>query len=327
VAVPGFPVFAKTWLTPSVTVLPLQASATLQNAAGIIACKNALKALTNPVTVIGSSNAVSFNMSGTDTWATTADIVAATSGNISWIVLQHPSGLHICISFNQANNQSATIVYSQVGFTGGSLTARPTATDEFGLGSAETWFLGNNVGRCRLLVLHSTDGKTTYLFILYHGIILSMWMLGEAQPTHGSWSPALVAVINGSNSLNSTNLNDGQRWKANDRVSSYMASGHAFLRTLRPYGGGVVGELSNMDQKALYRESMTGKWPHWTIGLTCINSPRRAPKHGNLTDLWRVPTGIPAGWIMHSDDGSLATMVVGIGYAIPWSPSLQPPVL
>jgi hypothetical protein len=322
-----FPLFVKEWLAPSVTVLPLQSTAALQNAAGIIACKDALKAVANPVTVVGSSNAVSFNMSGTDTWATTADIVAGTSGNISWIVLHHLSGLYICISFDQANNQSATIKYSQVGFTGGSLTARPTASDEFGLGSAETWFLGNNVGRCKLVLLHSADGKTTYLFIMYHGIILSMWMLGEATPSHGSWSPALVAVINGSGSISSTSLNDGQRWKANDRVSAYMASGGCFLRTLRPYGGGVVGELSNMDQKALYRESPTGKWQHWGIPLTCINSPRRGLTHGNLIDIWRIPTGIPSGWIMPSPDGLFATMSIGTGYAIPWPPDMPPAVL
>jgi len=319
--VPSFPVFLKEWQEPIVATLPQQSTAAIQHGEAVVAVANALKSPPlNPLTVVACSDAVTAG--ATYTWVDNSDIVASTSSNRSWIVMGHPSGMQFCIAFDQANNQSATCKFSMAaGFTGGTVSARPTATDEVGLAAANNWFCGANFGRCKLILLHSTDGKVTYLFIMRQGIILSAWLMGEAMPQHGSWSPATFGTIEGSNSLASSQLNDGIRFNTLDRIAAYAASGQMFLRTTSH-----ASTHTRMELKQPYREALSGKWPVWSMGLACVNSPRRG-KHGRLPDFFRIPTGIPPGWIFPSDDGERALMAIGIGYAIPWRQVIQPAVL
>jgi hypothetical protein len=86
----------------------------------------------------GSSDSSTANMAGTDLWTATFDgtkIVRA-SGAVahSWIVLKSPVALgpyYLCIDWNAANDQTVTIMGSKNAFTGGTITARPTATKEW----------------------------------------------------------------------------------------------------------------------------------------------------------------------------------------------------
>ena len=91
-------------------------------------------------TVVKSSNGVTTGNS--DLWATIADVVFANNGsNHSWIVLSNAAlGYEVCIDMNAASEVNAGFVAAPIadgGFvTGGSVTARPTATGEFVAGTS-----------------------------------------------------------------------------------------------------------------------------------------------------------------------------------------------
>lgn len=320
---PGFPVLLKTWQRPIQVSLPTQSTATIQAGLAAVAAKNAyVDPVKSQWRLKGCSDSVSANMSSVDLLNDNTDIVAATSGAHSWFVLRNQvTGQEFCVDFNQSNNQSVLTAMSvAAGFAGGSITARPTATDEVTLAAANIWFVGSNVGRFRLICLHSTDGKLTYAFILYQGIIVSAWCFGEALAHHTAWSPSLIGFLQGAGALSSTGINNSTRFDSSDNIMAYAASGTMLLRWTRAY---LRGNLLEVLQTA--RPSRTEKWQCWPIGLACLNSPRRG-KHGRMIDMFRVPNSIPAGWIFPSSDHATALMSLGIGWAIPWAADEPPHV-
>lgn len=99
-------------------------------------------------TCVGSSDAVTANVSdNTDRWGSPyngAKIVRANAGTAhSWIVLKSPNftaggisatPFYMLLDFGTTADANIVIAYSKVGFTGGTTLARPTATDEWGVG-------------------------------------------------------------------------------------------------------------------------------------------------------------------------------------------------
>lgn len=316
---PSFPVFLKDWQRPIQVVLPTKTTATIQNGVAAVAMKNAyVDPIKSQWRLKGCSDSVSANMSSIDLIVDDSDIIANAAGAHSWMVLMNlATGQQYCVDFNQANNQTVTLAMSvAAGFTGGSTTARPTATDE--VTAVTIWFAGANTGRFRLVVVHSVDGSTTYGFIFYRGIIITSWCFGQALCHHGAWSPALYGWLLGANTLSSTGLNSSTRFDNVDNVLSYAAGGPMFLRWTRAYSNGNFLEVLQAN-----RPSRSEKWPTYTIGLFCMNAPRLC-KHGRLIDMFRIPNGIPPGWIYPSTDKQHGLLSCGIGWAIPW-PVDEPP--
>ena len=93
--------------------------------------KETLTGFTNAAwTVAGSSDGTTAGMDATDRWVAYTDLTWNT-GNHSWIVLTRAAGGQIVIDLDisSATPQQA-FIYASVsgGFTGGSISARPTAT-------------------------------------------------------------------------------------------------------------------------------------------------------------------------------------------------------
>lgn len=320
---PSFPVLLKAWQRPIQVSLPTQTTAAIQAGLAVVAMKNAyIDATKSQWRLKGCSNSVSFNMSGSDLLINDTNIVAATSGAHSWFVLRNQvTGQEFCVDFNQANNQSfLTAMSVAAGFTGGSTSARPTATDEATIGVANSWFVGANVGRFRLICMHSTDGKLAYGFILYQAAIVSAWCFGEALPHHGSWPTPYIGILQGANALGSSALNTSTRFDSTDQIMAYAAAGPMLLRWTRAYTRGTILEVF---QTA--RPSRSDKWQCWPIGLACVNAPRRG-RHGRMIDMFRIPNSIPAGWIFPSSDHASALISIGIGWAVPWAADEPPHV-
>lgn len=92
-------------------------------------------------TVEGSSNSTTAAMDGVDRWGasfTPANIVRAPSGSPhSWIVLRNTTlGVWFCIDYASSSDTTCVFTYSRSAFTGGSTTAKPTATNETSIGSS-----------------------------------------------------------------------------------------------------------------------------------------------------------------------------------------------
>lgn len=143
---------------------------------------------TLPWVVKGSSDSVAAGMDDVDRWIDTGDIVW-NSGNHSWIVLENAGGAQICWANDFSTNyiEDSFIFFSpSAGFTGGSISARPTATDEFDArtGSDISWWwsgqtgtVGDNVWH----MLHSTDGKETRIIGFRANVPHTVIMIGEVQ--------------------------------------------------------------------------------------------------------------------------------------------------
>jgi hypothetical protein len=88
-------------------------------------------------TVVSSSDSVS--TSATDLWTSAFDatklVRAAPASNHSWILLQSPAGLgpiYMCLDFAGTSDVNCVnAAFSNVAFTGGTISARPTSTSEW----------------------------------------------------------------------------------------------------------------------------------------------------------------------------------------------------
>lgn len=92
-------------------------------------------------TVVGSSDGATAGMDSVDRWTNTYDIsklvFANSSTARSWIVLQSPGalGMYLCLDFSGGSDAGGgncmRAFASSTAFTGGSITALPTATKQF----------------------------------------------------------------------------------------------------------------------------------------------------------------------------------------------------
>jgi len=141
---------------------------------------------TGTYTVVSSSDGAAFG--ATDYWAypfDSADIVQATAGsNHSWVVLSRSIGgvtWHIIIDCDRATTYYFDIVIAKTAPTGGSLTARPTSTDEVVYSNQQ--FMPDSSGQYAHGAL-TTDGM--FLFMNSAG--------GQTLPRFGWFLQGLAAA-------------------------------------------------------------------------------------------------------------------------------------
>lgn len=183
----------------------------------------------NPWRVISSSNST---VAGSgDNWVSDADAghSVTASGARSWIVLQNASGMQICFDYiNHGTGDVGEFRMSPRGlFTGGTVSARPTATDELPEVGAPTvlgsppyqkqWTLFSTAKI--LHIWHTTDGLQS-MIVGYQGTtgspdfgaLETFWILGQAEQKHPAWGMPHVMFIgtagNATNPNNLFNLND-----------------------------------------------------------------------------------------------------------------------
>lgn len=151
---------------------------------------------------MGSSDSVTAGMDRVNRWATAADLVWTEDSDPdsveprSWIVLQNAAGLNLLLHCADTDG-SLGFWLSRAGFTGGSITARPTAVDEVFFGNTDPvtnpWVLWANdldsgvdvVNRAH--VFHSTDGRSTYMFFTGLGAGNVGGVSQEGQGYEGAW--------------------------------------------------------------------------------------------------------------------------------------------
>lgn len=131
----------------------------------------------SPWTVVRSSNASTYGAA--DYWLSYTNCVWGDGGSPrSWIVLAQ-AGLaggtgQILISLRTDSGGGYPRYYSMyyspaAGFTGGTTTSRPTATDEVTVVSADTWDDCTNTAARVAHVMQTTDGSCTRVFLCNQG--------------------------------------------------------------------------------------------------------------------------------------------------------------
>lgn len=182
----SLPNLEQTWQFAVNQVTAPQGSMTQTAAAVMFKLKNSLCTFgSNPWTVVKSSNSSTAGTS--DLWTSSAAITFADAGSAhSWIVLQQAGvtggPLQILIDCNLHIASSITLRASpSAGFTGGSITTAPTATDQQLLNDANNLFLWtiNSNSQTILHVIQSTTGKSTRILVMSGGAVQSCWLFEE----------------------------------------------------------------------------------------------------------------------------------------------------
>jgi len=160
--------------------------------------------VSEPWDVISSSDSVT--ASAADHWDTSTDLVWAAEGVAhSWFVLRSPNyfgtadPLFMLLVAGPASTQNSTlaVVFSRAGFTGGTITARPTATDEHvarptgGTVSSAGWQGDDNSSISTTMRVHfliSDDGRHFQIFYTRNSVCIASWMLfGVEDDADGEW--------------------------------------------------------------------------------------------------------------------------------------------
>jgi|SRR5579885_604125 len=277
---------------------------------------------------------------GVDHWTSASSILVANSTAFSWIVLKNthidPGGnFQICIACPNSDGVPALslvgiILSRNAGFTGGSTTSRPTATDEVvlnpksGVNSVSMVPAGqfDSGGASYGFTLHylmSTDALIHRIFITNGS--LCQFFFGVGQSTDVDWSPGIVAyyAAGGNFIFNSSVFGpfDGpltagygtwSKQNARPQVGSslttvYGCSGlinsGSFIMAMSARG--VANTTANGNNWANHYITTLGTQPNSIsndyliepVGLTANSSTTFPGRHGVATDLWwsNAPAG------------------------------------
>lgn len=336
------PTKTKTWQFNVNQTILWQSTQTATIKALLLAIKNGLKGFsTLPWTVVGSSNSVAAGLDAVDRWSTVSNIVFAADGVAhSWIVLKQ-TGLDT--NFQLLIECSTTLPGSDIGgrvymspsagFTGGSITARPTATDEVGVGNGTNgtfgyWGVTSSSYALQLHMMQSTDGQATRIILTQADplttfapictLFACFEKLADAVtnytiPVVGMW----YGQLGTSNTLTSTilfNTSAGSeplfsRVNAGNMRGTMTVPGVAQSSGVGPVFFNFPNQLSN-------------NWDMYPVGYYVPNTTSRRGRHGQFQDMWMGAFGQPFG-MSYPNDGSLAFMQFG-PLILPWDGSTYP---
>jgi len=280
---------------------------------------------TLPMVVTRSSNASVAD--GTDNWATYADVVVS-SGNHSWIVLKSQGTVpyEICIAFDDNTSyQSSFFGFSMTGGfnagaggTDGTISARPTATDEVAVHTTNwNWAGGQFAAFSSMIhVLMSTDANTMMMIVYINGAAVSVIRADIIQ------NPTTGYAIGGGAGMHfwlrftndATNVlafsqaaGSGNKWSLDDVVG---LDGNVFFS----YEAIDVTEIACI---ATFHQpnAWTGKWPFYPVGVWTTGAKRG--RVGTLSDIW-WSSGANAQGDMYPAVGSLYQFANVGNMIIPW---------
>jgi hypothetical protein len=197
----GLPVLSKSWfLVPNVdstTSYPQALFDRKQILKGVAFGGKSISA--NAWTVVGSSNSITSNMSGTDLLVSSANVIrgANTSTARSWIVLRNVKGRQMLIDYVSATADTCRVQFSPAaGFTGGSTTAAPTATDVIDIidaGPAAQVADVAVVTKILQNVWQTTDGAQTMIVSVQNGACITLWLFGDVEDPPASWTTPFIS--------------------------------------------------------------------------------------------------------------------------------------
>lgn len=254
----------------------------------LLAIKNALIGFgTQPWTVrySCSSTVAGSAGDGVDRWAAIANLVWAAAGTAhSWIVLQQTglaSGYQLLISLEAASATGNVVTYvvsPSAGFTGGSTTARPTATDEIVVAAGVQWATSLDVSY-RWSVMQSTDGQCTRVLVCGNATQQSFLLIDKLQnPTSGFTNP-VVAIFLVTSSFTTGALSSATATVGKTRfgsVNSNVALTSLAIGTAQYVTDTNVGNITN---------DIDSNWPMLPVAAVGLTSGVRGIL-GSVFDFW-----------------------------------------
>lgn len=242
-----------------------------------------------PWTAVYSCDSVAAGAAGdaVDRWDADADLVWATAGSAhSWFVLKQTgiaANFQLLISCEGAatGGHLLTVAYSyNAGFTGGTTTARPTATDEIVVLNNGNWVNGNFTAAMRWTAQQSSDGQCTRIWIGAGGLVVGMWLLDKPKAPRATWTNPAICLVAGTGSASNyptyANLGD---FKVAARINTINA-----LMAMTGEGGGS-GTVQYLGQSQVAVDDLDLEWPMCPIGLYSATIGSKG-RHAQVFDLW-----------------------------------------
>jgi hypothetical protein len=257
-----------------------------------LAVKNAMTGFASSPWAMGySCNSVTAGTAGdgVDRLTTNANFVWGNAGAAhSWWVLKQTGiatnhqVLFSCES-NSATGASFTIVVSpNAGFTGGTTTARPTATDEIVIYSSSAWTPTSGTAQIRWNLMQSTDGQCTRLITFTGGTAQNQFIFEKPyQPVTG-WSNASASWAAHGTQLTYTTLGS-----LSGALSARIGSTAALLSMSAEslITGVANGGFATNTNFGNIANEVTGEWPMLPLGMISVTNPVRG-RTGTFQDLW-----------------------------------------
>lgn len=254
-------------------------------------------------TVASSSNGTSSGAA--DYWSSSSDITFA-AGAHSWIVLSFSWG-QLCIDFASATQNRATLVCdASSGFSGGTTSARPTATNEVAFRAAATdaWINGAASTTARINVQVSSRG----LFVWFYraGAADCTWIIQQlTSGTPGYAGELLGTVITSSSEANLINTNVYAR-HSGTTLSACRFDVHR-INTTAAVASTSINLVNEVDS--------TSGYPCFPIGV--MSTSGTTGGMGVLTDVWCIPNGPAEGDHSEVSSGSKDWVAHG-NLLLPW---------
>ncbi len=216
---------------------------------------------------------------------TEADFVYATAGSAhSWFVLHNAAlGEYLCVSYEGADNKNMRVVFIPNAFTGGSTTARPTATNEAsgyaGNTNSDSPFSPTtaNVSASRAHLALAADGAFVFIQSRDGVCVQTMMVVAKTYGGDASDTP-----------YNGVLYFDGGRTSANT-IAPFADFGNYVKWGGRTHLGANISQLcasapvTNNGQYDLdFIDAITGKYGDWPVYVRTYSPHAR---RGRLQDI------------------------------------------
>lgn len=231
--------------------------------------------------IAGSSDSITAGMDGADRIGSATEIVG-TTGAHSWIVIKFANigGLSWLIDFSTANEYQAAMYVSLAGFTGGTTSTRPTATDEqlVQANTAQTVTSAHQVKRLHLM--HSTDGQQVRIVNTEGGNIYGWFHAGVAADAITGWSTNVWVSTRWQGSSATNAMHSASLWSSSSYGYAWHGSvaGAIYLSAEGANGASLMAGHT-------YPNDISGEWPIIPIGIWSPTATMRG-RHGRIPDLW-----------------------------------------
>ncbi len=312
------PVLSKTWQYDVNIQNPAQGTALADAQKVIRRIKTALIGFgTLPWTIRYSCDSVTAGAAGdgVDYWTTDAKLVWSSITNTgvrSWIVLKQTgigTNHQVCIHLMHTGGSGVgsdtleVAVSANAGFTGGTTSARPTATDEIvirdGTYSASapastikgTWWNSESAAattqQTELHCMQSTDGQCSRAVICYQNGAISFWMFDKIQAAvTGLTYPFADTVMGGGGAIQSAN--DVTTYAAFlNNSSTYGYTNAAIMLCYMTSEGSIASSTAQwaIGSRHFFANDFDGSFPMSPVGIYSETTAARG-RHGYLADLW-----------------------------------------
>jgi hypothetical protein len=293
----SLPTVVKTWQKNVNNLQAAQGSSLLDNTLAIWNIKQALLGFGTPLVMDYSCNSVTAGTKadGVDRITTAANIVrAAGAGAHSWFVLKM-TGIHtnaeILFDFNlAAGNGSAALisVSTTVGFTGGSTTVSPTASDQVQINTVTNLFTSLSTDLAvRWSVWLSTDLQSFRVIMAAAGNVISAWLVDVPTNVVTGWSNPWFGFIQQNAPIISTLCSSSGATGIRSRIGStnavmlLLCEGSTSLLPADASIGQIANEISS-------------EWFFAPIGVGSQTVGVRG-RHGSVIDAWFGSNAIASG--------------------------------